>query len=128
MSLRKRSFISVQVVFIITTVIHCYPFDMLKKPWISLQSTGISTAFIGAKLCSHLTLVIKKYEEAEAIFIEIIEYVKMIDDQELLGIVYYDAGFIKSRQNRHKEALEYFKSASAPSIPEVCPLLCIVSL
>ncbi|MDR4197160.1 tetratricopeptide repeat protein [Bacillus altitudinis] len=53
----------------------------------------------------------KKYEEAEAILIEIIEYVKMIDDQELLGIVYYDAGFIKSRQNRHKEALEYFKKA-----------------
>ncbi|WP_353854367.1 tetratricopeptide repeat protein [Bacillus sp. Bos-x628] len=53
----------------------------------------------------------KKYEEAEAIFIDIIEYVKMINDQELLGIVYYDAGFIKSRQNRHKEALEYFKKA-----------------
>lgn len=53
----------------------------------------------------------KKYEEAEAIFIEIIDYVKKIDDQELLGIVYYDAGFIQSRQNRHKEALEYFKKA-----------------
>ncbi|GLF89102.1 response regulator aspartate phosphatase D [Bacillus safensis] len=53
----------------------------------------------------------KKYEEAEAIFIEIIDYVKMMDDQELLGIVYYDAGFIQSRQNRHKEALEYFKKA-----------------
>lgn len=34
---------------------------------------------------------------------------KKIDDQELLGIVYYDAGFIHSRQNRHKEALDYFK-------------------
>ncbi|WP_440601759.1 tetratricopeptide repeat protein [Bacillus safensis] len=53
----------------------------------------------------------KKYEEAEAIFIEIIDYVKKIDDQELLGIVYYDAGFIQSRQNRHKEALDYFKKA-----------------
>ncbi|WP_282059428.1 tetratricopeptide repeat protein [Bacillus pumilus] len=53
----------------------------------------------------------KKYEEAEALFIEIIEYVKIIDDQELLGIVYYDAGFIQSRQNRHKKALEYFKKA-----------------
>ncbi|MBG9816112.1 tetratricopeptide repeat protein [Bacillus safensis] len=53
----------------------------------------------------------KKYEEAEDIFIEIIDYVKTIDDQELLGIVYYDAGFIQSRQNRHKEALEYFKKA-----------------
>ncbi|MDI0274046.1 MULTISPECIES: tetratricopeptide repeat protein [Bacillus] len=53
----------------------------------------------------------KKYEEAEDIFIEIIDYVKKIDDQELLGIVYYDAGFIQSRQNRHKEALEYFKKA-----------------
>nr|WP_254637631.1 tetratricopeptide repeat protein [Bacillus pumilus] len=53
----------------------------------------------------------KKYEEAEAIFIEIIEYVNIIDDQELLGIVYYDAGFIQSRQNRHKKALEYFKKA-----------------
>ncbi|WP_339208434.1 tetratricopeptide repeat protein [Bacillus sp. FSL R5-0432] len=53
----------------------------------------------------------KKYEEAEAIFIEIIDYVKKIDDQELLGIVYYDAGFIHSRQNRHKEALDYFKKA-----------------
>ncbi|MDM5299694.1 tetratricopeptide repeat protein [Bacillus pumilus] len=53
----------------------------------------------------------KKYKEAEAILIDIIEYVKIIDDQELLGIVYYDAGFIQSRQNRHKEALEYFKKA-----------------
>lgn len=53
----------------------------------------------------------KKYEEAEAIFVEIIDYVRNIDDQELLGIVYYDAGFIQSRQNRHKEALEYFKKA-----------------
>ncbi|MGM5471621.1 tetratricopeptide repeat protein [Bacillus pumilus] len=53
----------------------------------------------------------KKYEEAEALFIEIIDYVKMIDDQELLGIVYYDAGFIQSRQNRHTKALEYFKKA-----------------
>ncbi|MDM5321709.1 tetratricopeptide repeat protein [Bacillus altitudinis] len=53
----------------------------------------------------------KKYEEAEALFIEIIEYVKIIDDQELLGIVYYDAGFIQSRQNRHKKAMEYFKKA-----------------
>ncbi|MCM2989516.1 tetratricopeptide repeat protein [Bacillus safensis] len=53
----------------------------------------------------------KKYEEAEAIFVEIIDYVRKIDDQELLGIVYYDAGFIQSRQNRHKEALEYFKKA-----------------
>ncbi|MFS0654118.1 tetratricopeptide repeat protein [Bacillus sp. 179-C3.3 HS] len=53
----------------------------------------------------------KKYKEAEAIFLDMIEYVKMIDDQELLGIVYYDAGFIQSRQNRHKEALEYFQKA-----------------
>ncbi|WEZ17094.1 tetratricopeptide repeat protein [Bacillus safensis] len=53
----------------------------------------------------------KKYKEAEDIFIEIIDYVKKIDDQELLGIVYYDAGFIQSRQNHHKEALEYFKKA-----------------
>lgn len=53
----------------------------------------------------------KKYEEAEALFIEIIEYVKMMNDQELIGIVYYDAGFIQSRQNRHQKALEYFKKA-----------------
>ncbi|MGE6630313.1 tetratricopeptide repeat protein [Bacillus sp. NPDC077027] len=53
----------------------------------------------------------KKYQEAERIFLDIIKYVKMIDDQSLLGIVYYDAGFIKSRQNLHQEALFYFKQA-----------------
>ncbi|BBP92804.1 hypothetical protein BsIDN1_64220 [Bacillus safensis] len=77
-----------------------------------MQSTVISIASIGVKLCSLSTIAKKKkYKEAEDIFIEIIDYVKKIDDQELLGIVYYDAGFIQSRQNRHKEALEYFKKA-----------------
>nr|MDF9460454.1 tetratricopeptide repeat protein [Bacillus pumilus] len=71
----------------------------------------------------------KKYEEAEAIFIEIIEYVNIIDDQELLGIVYYDAGFIQSRQNRHKKALEYFKKAlRLPAYRKADTLLCIVPL
>ncbi|MFB8736012.1 tetratricopeptide repeat protein [Bacillus sp. SL00103] len=71
---------------------------------------GMTIASIVVKLCSP-NYSDQKIEEAEALFIEIVDYVKMIDDQELLGIVYYDAGFIQSRQNRHKKALEYFKKA-----------------
>ena len=113
----------------------------LKATWLSILHINIAAGIfqgyegyakrvINCKMLIGLNYIDQfKFSESEALLNEAIDRTEKIGDQFLLPYTYYNMGFLKSKEEKHEEALKYYNKAFAikdfESKAQYAYLLCV---